>query len=222
MWSRIMSEPVQSPWVRVRSGLLRLRVLFGVMLLVQLFVFALELSSLLFKSDAEGGNRFETMLLVSAVMLVPLMWAGALIVLTISALCLWLLTQAPDVPLRRLGFVQLGGFVAAFGLTALNARSEDLIIGIVASIFAAATAAAFSLYLFKLAKRFSLLAVAPVAVTAFIAAPAVLKPLNVLLALPLMTHPTWAVAMSAGVALLGVIAAVLMRRQLKLLAAPLA
>ncbi len=222
MWSSIMSEPEQNPWVRVRSGLLRLRVLFGVMLLVQLFVLALELSSLLFHSDSEGGNRLEAVLLVGAVMLVPMMWAGALIMLTISALCLWLLTQAPDGPLRRLGFIQLVGFVAAFGLTALNARSEDLIAGIVASIFAAATAAVFSMYLFKLAKRFSLLATAPVAVTALIAAPAVLKPFNVLLALPMMTHPTWAVAMSSGVALLGVIAAVLMRSQLKLLAAPLA
>lgn len=217
-----MSELERStPWASVRVGLLRLRSLFGVMLLVQLFVFAIELSGLLFGSDAEGGNRIETLLLVGAVMLVPIMWAGVLLMLAVFALCLWLLTRAPDAALRRLGFIQLATFVVAVGLTAINYRNEEVALGLVTSGFAATTAAVFSMYVFTLAKRFSLPTMAPVAVTAVIAVAPVLKPLTAWLALPMMTHPTWAIAMSAGVALLGVIAAALMRHQLKRLAAPL-
>lgn len=215
-------------WARVKSGLQGLHLLATIALVVDGLAIALLLKGVLWGVDVaeRGGPSAGTALVVGvlgaaliATLVLGVLGVGAIVY---TVVCTVRLRAAPDAALERAATGMLAAFAIAGGAALLdvvvNARALDWI----APLAALGTATAFSVYLFRLAKRVNVSVMVPGLAAVLLIAPLLLDPLGAVLApaffLTLAFKPGLALAVEGGVAAIGVIGALLYRAQIKTLA----
>jgi hypothetical protein len=217
-------------WARVRSGLHGLHLLATLAFIVDVLSIALLVKGVLWGvevAEAGGTNSSTNVALLIGVLGAALIATVVLAVLGLAAaiytaVCTVRLRAAPDRGLVAAANGMLAAFAVTGGAVLLDIFVNTRVLDWVAPITAFAGAAAFSVYLFRLAKRVDVSMLVPGVAAVLLMAPVLLDPIGGVLApaffVTLAFKPGLALAVQGGAAAIGLLGALVYRAQIKTLA----